>query len=117
MFQRLRSLLRVLLYRRDFETGMAEELRFHIEQYTNDLVRSGISPEEAGRRARIEFGGFNAVQGGCREARGLFIFDELGRELRYAVRLLWKTPGFRPLSNYLQYISKGRSRARRLLAD
>ena len=47
MIQRLRSLFRVLARRRDFEDGMSEELRFHIEQYTDELVRSGISPENA----------------------------------------------------------------------
>lgn len=94
MFARFRSLLRALMSRRDFEAGMADELRFHIERYTEDLVRSGISLEEARRRARIEFGGVNSVKGECREARGLPVFDELGRELRYAIRLLRKTPGF-----------------------
>ena len=52
MLPRLRSFVRVLTARRDFEAGMKEELRFHIEQYTADLVASGVSPEEAARRAR-----------------------------------------------------------------
>jgi predicted permease len=73
---------------------MTEELRFHIEECTEDLVRSGVSPEEAARQARIEFGGLNAVQEDCREARGLHPFDELTRQLRHAARLLRKTPGF-----------------------
>jgi len=94
VFQRVRSLFRVLTSRRDFEAGMAEELRIHIEQYTDDLMRSGASREEASRRARMEFGGFDGVKGDCREARGLYPFDELERELRYAFRLLRKTPGF-----------------------
>ncbi|MGH9613305.1 MAG: ABC transporter permease, partial [Bryobacteraceae bacterium] len=94
MFKRFRSLLRVLASRHNFETGMTEELRFHIEQYTGDLVRSGMSPEEAGRRARIQFGGLNSVTEECREARGVHLFNELGRDLRYAARLLRKTPGF-----------------------
>ena len=94
MFKRLRSLLRVLASRRNFEDGMTEELRFHIEQYTDDLMRSGVPKEEAIRRARIEFGGLNSVKGDCREARGLSVFDEIGRELRYSVRLLRKTPAF-----------------------
>ena len=94
MFERFRSLFRVLTSRRDFEDGMTEELSFHIQQYTDDLVRSGVAPDEAGRRARMEFGGLNSVKGDCREARGLPLFDELERELRYAVRLLRKTPGF-----------------------
>ena len=94
MFKRLRSLFRVLTSRRDFEDGMTEELRFHIEQYTEDLMRSGVSREEAVRRARIEFGSLNSVKGDCREARRLHLFDELVRELTYAGRLLRKTPGF-----------------------
>ncbi len=94
MLARLRSLFRTLISRRRFEAEMAEELRSHIEQYTGDLVRSGIPPQEARRRAAMEFGGMNTVTGECREARGLAIFDEIGRDLRYAVRLLKKAPGF-----------------------
>lgn len=94
MFQRVRSLFRALTGRRDFEAGMNEELRFHIEQYADDLRRSGAPPAEADRRARIEFGALESVKGDCREARGLSLFDELARELRYSVRLLRKSPGF-----------------------
>jgi predicted permease len=94
MFERFRSLFRVLTRRRDFEDGMTEELRFHIDQYTEDLLQSGVPQAEAARRARIEFGCLNSIQGDCREARGLQWFDEFRRELRYAARLLRKTPGF-----------------------
>ncbi len=94
MLRRMRSWVRTLLSRNDFEHGMREELRFHIEQYTEDLVRSGLSPDEAMRRARIAFGGLNSVEGECRKARGLEPFYEKARELRYAIRLLRKTPGF-----------------------
>ena len=92
MLKRFRSLIRVLKSRRDFEQGMTEELRFHIAQYTDDLVRSGMPPQEAARRARIGFGSLNNVQEECREARGLNPFDELSRQLRHAARLLLKTP-------------------------
>lgn len=94
MFQRLRSLLRVLTSRRDFEAGMNEELRFHIEQYAEDLRRSGVSREESLRRASMELGALDAVKEDCREARGLNLFDELARDLRYSVRSLRKSPGF-----------------------
>jgi predicted permease len=94
MFAQFRSLVRALTSRRDFEAGMTEELRFHVEQYTEDLVRSGISPEEARRRARLEFGAINTVKEDCREARGLLVFDELGRGFGYAVRQLRRKPGF-----------------------
>ena len=94
MIQYLRSLFRVFAHRRDFEEGMSDELSFHVEQYTEELIQSGVSPAEAARRARIEFGGRNVIEGECREARGLHLFDEFRRQLRYAWRMLRKTPGF-----------------------
>jgi predicted permease len=94
MFRRLRSLFRVLRSRLNFENGMAEELRFHVEQYADDLMRSGVPREEAYRRARLELGGLNTVKDECREARGLHLFDEIGRNVRYAARLLRKAPAF-----------------------
>jgi predicted permease len=94
MFKRLRSLFRVLARRREFEDGMSEELRFHIEHYTNELVSSGVPPEKAARLAQAELGSPTNIKADCREAFGLRLFDEFRRELSYAARLLRKTPGF-----------------------
>ena len=94
MLARFRSLFLALRSRRDFERNMTEELRSHIQQNTDDLVRSGTPLAEAQRRARIEFGGLTTIQEECREARWLRPFDELVRQSRYAARLLLKTPGF-----------------------
>ena len=94
MFQRLRSILAALAGRRRFEAGMADELRFHLEQYAEELTRAGVPAEEAARRARLEFGSLDNVKDDCREARGLRLFDDLGRDLRHAVRLLVRTPAF-----------------------
>lgn len=94
MLKRARSLFRALTRRGDFERDMKEELQDHMEQYARDLVRSGVSAEEAVRRARIEFGTVNSTREECREARGLHLFDTLHRQARYAARSLRKTPGF-----------------------
>src|SRR5712672_1305850 len=94
MLQRWRSLLRVLTRRREFEDGMSEELRFHIEQYSDDLVRSGMSREKAARVIRAELGSPINVKADCRAAFGVHFFDEFRRQLSYAARLLRKTPGF-----------------------
>jgi len=94
MFGRVRSLFRVFTRRRDFEEGMSEELRFHIEQYTDDLVRSGMSREKAARVIRAELGSPLNIKADCREAFGVHFFDEFRRQLSYAVRLLRKTPAF-----------------------
>jgi predicted permease len=94
MFKRLRSFFRVLTRRREFEDGMTEELRFHIEQYTDELVRTGMSPEKAARLAHRDLGSLTNIKGDCRQAFGVHLFDEFRRELSYAARLLRKTPGF-----------------------
>src|SRR5437879_13390999 len=73
---------------------MSEELRFHIEQYTDDLVRSGMSREKAARVIRAELGSPINIKADCREAFGVHFFDEFRRQLSYAARLLRKTPAF-----------------------
>jgi macrolide transport system ATP-binding/permease protein len=93
MIAPLRSLWRALSRRRDFEHAMDEEMRFHLDARAADLVRGGLTPEEAARRARLEFGGREGHKEDCRQARGLRLFDELGADLRYAWRSLKRNPG------------------------
>ena len=73
---------------------MDEELRFHVERQTADLIRSGMAPAEASRRARVEFGAIEARKEEMREALGLRLLDEVHGDLRYAVRQLRHSPGF-----------------------
>lgn len=81
--------------RRDrFEAEMDDELRFHIEMQTDQLVRSGISPDEARRQALIEFGGLEQTREQCREAAGIRLANDLASDLRYGTRTLMRTPGF-----------------------
>jgi len=94
MIQRLRSLFRVLTRRRDFEEGMSEELRFHIEQSMDDLMGSGMSQEKAARMIQAELGSSINIKADCREAFGVHFFDEFRRQFSYAARLLRKTPAF-----------------------
>ena len=51
---RLRTWWKALAHRSTLESEMEAELRFHIESYAADLVRNGLKPEEAMRRARLE---------------------------------------------------------------
>jgi predicted permease len=91
---RARRILGSLLRRRQFEDAMAEEMRFHLAARADDLVRSGLTADEARRCARLEFGDIHNAKLDCRESRGLRMADDLGRDLRYAIRLLIKAPAF-----------------------
>jgi putative ABC transport system permease protein len=94
MRKRLRLLWQALSGRATLERDMADELRFHLESRAADLTRSGVPPTEAARRARIEFGTVEGYKEDCREAHGLRFFDELRGDLRYALRVLRKSPSF-----------------------
>jgi predicted permease len=94
MLKRVRSLVRALTRRRDFEEGMSEELRFHIDQSMDELVRTGMSRQDAARQLRMDLGSLTNVKEDCRQSFDLHVFDELRRQLSYAVRLLRKTPAF-----------------------
>src|SRR5437588_11398551 len=80
--------------RKQFEDDMDGELRFHIELYVADLVRSGLSREEAVRRARVEFGAMEAKKDECRQAWGFQRLDELRADLRLTFRTIRRNPGF-----------------------
>jgi putative ABC transport system permease protein len=90
---RLRSMLRAVWARDRFESGMTDELRFHRDAYIEDLVRSGMTRQEAHRRAAIECGGTAGLKEDLRAARGLRLVDELQQDVRYSIRQLRRGRG------------------------
>jgi predicted permease len=71
-----------------------QELRSHLEAYQEDLMRQGLTAEEAQRKARINFGQPATQNETYRSAIGLRPFDEIGGDIRYGLRALRRNPGF-----------------------
>ena len=88
MFSNLRYRLRALFRRNSMEAELDAELRAHVEQQAEKYVQAGMSPEEAARRVRLEFGGIEQVKEEVRASWGVRLVSELGQDVRYGVRAL-----------------------------
>jgi predicted permease len=75
-------------------SDVEEEFLSTLDAYQEDLIRQGLSEEEARRKARIDLGRPGAQNETYRHAIGLRVFDELGGDIRYGLRALRRSPGF-----------------------
>ncbi|HMG96657.1 MAG TPA: ABC transporter permease, partial [Gemmatimonadaceae bacterium] len=95
LWARLRSFWHNVLHRSDVERNMSDELQFHLERRAEDLIaRGGLSPAEAMRIARLEFGSVEKYKEEARQSLGLRLLDESRGDLRYAFRTFGRNKGF-----------------------
>lgn len=83
------------LFGRDrLDRELAAELESHLAMHIDDNLRSGMTAGEARRQALLKLGGVTQVTQRYRERRGLPLLENLVRDLRFAVRMLRRNPGF-----------------------
>src|SRR2546421_6715737 len=78
--------------KRDAE--MAEEIQAHVDLLTERNIAAGMLPHEARNAALRQFGGIEQVKEVAREQRVWMWGDEFLQDLRFGVRMLWRSRGF-----------------------
>ena len=89
-FNRFSNLFR----RENVGKELDEELQFHLDARTRDNLNAGMNAEAAQHDARRRFGNATLAKERAHEMNIVMSIETIGRDLRYALRSLRKSPGF-----------------------
>jgi len=87
---RLRSLLR----RAQVEQELDEELSYHLDRQIEENIAKGMTPMDARYAALRALGGIEQRKEECRDMRRVNLIENTLQDLRYAGRMLRRSPGF-----------------------
>lgn len=89
-----RTRARQLFGRRGMRARMDEEMRAHVEMREARLVAGGVTPAQAKRKARREFGNMAALRDSAADMWKYGSIERLVQDVRYGMRTLSRAPGF-----------------------
>src|SRR5580698_6596761 len=76
------------------DSALDDELRFHIDQRTDEFIAHGMSPADARREAQLLFGNRTALRESTRDRNILVWLETTLQDIRYALRGMRHRPGF-----------------------
>ncbi len=86
--------LRALRNKEQRSREMDEELRGFVEASAEEKMRTGMSYDEALRKAKVEMGGVESVKQKVRSSTWESLAESVWQDIRYGVRQLVHSPGF-----------------------
>jgi predicted permease len=86
--------MRRFFHRGRLDAERVREMRAHIDHHVDDLIARGLTPEAARREAHRRFGNATAIREEIYDMNSVPVVEPIVRDVRYAVRMLRKTPGF-----------------------